>query len=51
MEKWDALELICEQAKLETQEERERVNGLERKVVVTYEKIRKITQRDELTTT
>jgi hypothetical protein len=41
--------LIYEQAKLETQEEREHVNGLEQKVVGTYEKIPKTTQRDELT--
>jgi hypothetical protein len=39
MKKWDALEIICEQAKLETQEERERRNGLEQKVAGTYEKI------------
>jgi hypothetical protein len=31
MEKRDALEIICEQAKFETQEERERMNGLEEK--------------------
>jgi hypothetical protein len=50
-EKRDALEIICEQAKFETQEERERMNGLERKVTATYKKIPKTTQRDELTTT
>jgi uncharacterized coiled-coil DUF342 family protein len=50
-DKRDELELIYEQAKLETQEERERVNGLEQKVVGTYEKIPKTAQRAELTTT
>jgi hypothetical protein len=50
-DKWDVLELIYEQAKLETQEERERVNGLEQKVVGTYEKIPKTAQRAELTAT
>jgi RNA-splicing ligase RtcB len=50
-EKWDALEIICEKAKLKTQEERERMNGLEKKVAGTYEKIRKATQRDEITAT
>jgi hypothetical protein len=28
-EKWDTLEIVYEQAKLETQEERERIKGLE----------------------
>jgi len=43
VEKWDVMELICEQDKLETQEERERMNGLERKVAGNYEKILKTT--------
>jgi hypothetical protein len=42
MEKWDALELIYEQFNLETQEEREHMNGLGQNVVETYEKIPKI---------
>jgi hypothetical protein len=41
--KQDALEIICEKAKFETQEERKRVNGLERRVAGTYEKIPKTT--------
>jgi hypothetical protein len=40
--KWDMLEILCEQAKFETQEERERRNGLDKKVVGTYERIPKI---------
>jgi membrane-bound lytic murein transglycosylase MltF len=48
MEKRDTLEIICEQAMLETQEERERRNGLEYKVARTYEKILKTMQGDEL---
>jgi hypothetical protein len=43
--------LIYEQAKIENQEERERMNGLKQKVVRTYEKIPKTAQRVELTTT
>jgi hypothetical protein len=35
------MELIYEQAKLETQEERECMNGLEQKVAKTYEIIPK----------
>jgi hypothetical protein len=50
-DKRDELELIFEQAKLETKEEREHVKGLEQKVVVAYEKIPKTTQMAELTTT
>jgi hypothetical protein len=42
------MELIYEQAKLETQEERECMNGLEQKVVRTYEKIQKTAQSEEL---
>jgi hypothetical protein len=41
--------LIYEQAKLETEEERERVNGLEKNVAETYEKIPKMEHRVELT--
>jgi hypothetical protein len=37
----DELELVLEQAKLETKDEKERVKGLEQKVVVAYEKIPK----------
>jgi hypothetical protein len=47
--KRDTLEIICEQAKFETQEERECMNGLEQKVAGTYEKIPNTTQRDVLT--
>jgi hypothetical protein len=43
------LEIICERDKFETQEERERMNGLEKKVVGIYEKIPKTAQRDVLT--
>jgi hypothetical protein len=43
------LEIVYEQAKLETQEERERIKGLEQKVAGTYEKIPQATQRDEIT--
>jgi hypothetical protein len=50
IEKRDALEIICEQAKFETQEERECMNGLEQKVAGTYEKIPMTAQRDALTT-
>jgi hypothetical protein len=50
-EKWEELELIYEKAKLETKEERERVNGLEQNVVGAYEKIPKTAQRAELTAT
>jgi hypothetical protein len=49
MEKQDTLEILCEQAKFETQEERERKNGLDQKVVGTYENIPKTAQTDELT--
>jgi hypothetical protein len=49
MEKRDILEIICEQAKFETQEERKRMNGLEQKVAGTYEKIPTSVQRDALT--
>jgi hypothetical protein len=31
-EKWDTLEIVYEKAKLETQEERESIKGLEKKV-------------------
>jgi hypothetical protein len=48
MEKQDALEIICEQAKFETQEEREH-EWIGAKVAGTYEKIPNIAQRDELT--
>jgi hypothetical protein len=48
-DKWDVLELIYEQAKLETQEERERTNGLEQKKARTYENIPKTVERAELT--
>jgi hypothetical protein len=47
----DELELILEQAKLETKDEKDHVNGLEQKVVVAYEKIPKNTQMVELTVT
>jgi hypothetical protein len=47
-EKWDMLEIVYEQAKSETQEERERIKGLEQKVAGTYEKIPQATQRDEI---
>jgi hypothetical protein len=43
------LEIICEQDKFETKEERERRNRLEQKVAGTYEKIPNIVQKDELT--
>jgi hypothetical protein len=45
------LELIYEKAKLETQEEKECMNGLEKKFLGTYEKIPKTSQKAELTTT
>jgi hypothetical protein len=45
------MELIFEQAKLDTKEERECMKGLEKKLVVAYEKILKTAQTDELTTT
>jgi hypothetical protein len=48
-EKRDALEIVYEQAKYETQEEREHIKGLEQKVAGTYEKIPQATQRDEIT--
>jgi hypothetical protein len=38
-EKRDALEIVYEKAKYETQEERECIKGLEQKVAGTYEKI------------
>jgi hypothetical protein len=44
------LEIIYEKAKLETQEERECGNGLEPKVVGTYENVSKTAQTDEITT-
>jgi hypothetical protein len=50
-DKWDTLELIYEKANIETKEERECMNGLEQKVVETYEKIPKTTQRAELIAT
>jgi hypothetical protein len=37
------MELIYEQAKIETKEEREHMNGLEQRVVSAYEKIPKTT--------
>jgi hypothetical protein len=37
--KWDVLEIICEKDKFKTQEERERMNGLEQKVERAYAKI------------
>jgi hypothetical protein len=43
------LEIVYEQAKYETQEERERIKGLEQKVGGTYEKIPQATRRDEIT--
>jgi hypothetical protein len=43
--------LVFEQAKLETKEEKERMKGLEQKVVVAYEKIPKNAQTTELTAT
>jgi methionine synthase II (cobalamin-independent) len=43
------LEIVYEQAKSETQEERERIKGLEQKVAGTYEKIPQAAQRDEIT--
>jgi hypothetical protein len=48
MEKRDTLEIICEQAKFETQEEREHRNRLEQKVAGNYEKIPNIEKNDEL---
>jgi hypothetical protein len=45
------LELIYEQANIETQEERECMNGLEKKVAGPYENIPNTAQRPELTTT
>jgi hypothetical protein len=47
-EKWDAMEISYEQAKWETQDEREHVNGLEHKVAGTYEKILKTAQMEEI---
>jgi hypothetical protein len=41
MEKQDVLEIICEQAKFKTQEERECMNRLEKNVEGTYENIPK----------
>jgi hypothetical protein len=46
-EKWDVLEIVYEQAKFETQEEKERRKGLEQKVAGTYEKIPKATQGEK----
>jgi hypothetical protein len=48
--KQDALEIVYEQAKSETQEERERIKGLEQKVAGTYKKIPQAAQGDEITT-
>jgi pantothenate kinase len=45
------LEIICEQAKFETQEERSTGMDWSIKSAGTYEKIPKTTQTDELTTT
>jgi hypothetical protein len=47
--KQDALEIVYEKAKSETQEERERIKGLEKKVAGTYEKIPQAAQGDEIT--
>lgn len=44
----DEMELVFNQAKLDTKEERERVKGLEKKVVVAYEKIPKDKQTVKL---
>jgi len=43
------LEILCEQAKFEAQEEREHRNGWEQKVARTYEKIPNTAQMDEIT--
>jgi phosphate uptake regulator len=48
-EKRDALEIFYEQAKSETQKERENIKGLEKKVEETYKKIPQAMQRDEIT--
>jgi restriction endonuclease len=45
------MELVFEQAKIETKEEREHVKGLEQKVVIAYEKIPKNTQIAKLIAT
>jgi hypothetical protein len=45
--KRDALEIVYEKAKSETQEERERIKGLEQKVAGTYEKIPQAAQSEE----
>jgi predicted nucleic acid-binding Zn-ribbon protein len=49
--KWDALEVVYEQDKSESQEERECIRGLEQKLTGTYEKIPQDMQGDVITTT
>jgi hypothetical protein len=44
------MELIFEQAKLETNKEREHMKGIEKKVVVAYENIPNTAQMVKLTT-
>jgi hypothetical protein len=47
----DEMELVLEKAKLKTKDEKEHVKGLEKKVVIAYEKIPKNAQTTELTVT
>jgi hypothetical protein len=47
-EKRDTLEIIYERDKMETQAERECMNGLEKKFEGTYNKIMKTTQMEEI---
>jgi hypothetical protein len=49
IEKWDTLEIVYEQANLDTQEEREQLKGLEQKVEGTYKKIPQGARRAEIT--
>jgi hypothetical protein len=42
------VELVFKQAKIDTKEERERVKGLEQKVVIAYKNIPKTAQMTEL---
>jgi len=43
IEKWDTLEIVYEQDKYETQEERECIKGLEQKVAGNYKNIPQVT--------
>jgi len=45
------LELVIEQVKIETKEEKEHMDRIDSGLVVAYDKIPKSTQMEELTTT